>query len=419
MSALIRSSAAALSSVAANAHGCVRLAPFDDAGRGLVAESETAFGIYIHWPFCAAKCPYCDFNSHVRHAPVDEARFAAAFARELAHFAALTPGRTVSSVFLGGGTPSLMRPETVAALLDAVAALWPVRPGAEVTLEANPSSVEASRFRGYRAAGVNRVSIGVQALHDGALKALGRIHSVAEARGAVEIARAAFPRLSFDLIYARPGQSLGEWRAELEAALALAADHLSLYQLTIEADTPFARLHAAGKLRVPEPDLAADFFALTQEVTEAHGIPAYEISNHAAPGAESRHNMTYWRYSDYIGVGPGAHGRITRDGEKRATATERHPETWLGRVETQGHGTVLEEQLTREEAADEMLLMGLRLREGIRPERYMELSGRSLNPARLEFLLAENMIERSSDGRLRATREGWLVLDSVVADLAA
>ena len=382
-------------------------------------ESATAFGIYLHWPFCAAKCPYCDFNSHVRHAPVDERRFAAAFGRELSHFAALTPGRTVTSIFLGGGTPSLMRPDTVASVLDAVAGLWPVHPEAEITLEANPSSVEAERFRGYRAAGVNRASLGVQALADGALQALGRIHNAADARRAVEIARATFPRLSFDLIYARPGQTLADWRTELQAALAMAADHLSLYQLTIEADTPFQRLHAAGKLHVPDPELAADFFALTQEVTEAHGLPAYEISNHAAPGAESRHNMTYWRYSDYVGVGPGAHGRITLDGAKIATATERHPETWLERVEKQGRGLVAEEQLTLEESGDEMLLMGLRLREGIRPERYTAISGRSFSPARLDALLGEGMVERLPDGRLRATREGWLVLDSVVADLAA
>jgi oxygen-independent coproporphyrinogen-3 oxidase len=385
---------------------------------GAVPESATAFGVYVHWPFCAAKCPYCDFNSHVRHAPPDQPRYVAALARELAHFATLTSGRTVTSIFLGGGTPSLMRPETVAAVLDAVARLWPVAADAEITLEANPSSVEAERFRGYRAAGVNRVSLGVQALDDASLKALGRIHDAAEARRAVETARATFPRLSFDLIYARPGQTLAAWAAELDEAIGMAADHLSLYQLTIEPDTPFARLHAAGKLAVPAADIAADFYALTQEVTEARGLPAYEISNHARPGAESRHNLTYWRYSDYVGVGPGAHGRLTLGGVKRATSTERHPETWLEKVETAGHGLVADETLTPEQAADEMLLMGLRLREGIRPERYAAMSGRAFDPRRLDGLLHEGFVERLP-GRLRATAPGWLVLDSVVADLAA
>jgi putative oxygen-independent coproporphyrinogen III oxidase len=385
----------------------------------LIPPAETAFGIYIHWPFCAAKCPYCDFNSHVRHAPPDQARFAAALARELSHFAGLTRGRTVTSIFLGGGTPSLMHASTVESVLDAVARLWPIATGAEITLEANPSSVEAERFRGYRAAGVNRVSLGVQSLNDVALKHLGRIHDMAEARRALDIARATFPRLSFDLIYARPQQTLGEWRAELQEALGMAADHLSLYQLTIEPDTPFARLFAVGKLVMPNADLAADFFKLTQDIMEGHGLPAYEISNHAVPGAESRHNMTYWRYSDYVGVGPGAHGRITIEGAKRATLTERHPETWQDGVEQGGQALVLDAALTRQETADEMLLMGLRLREGIVPERYFALSGRTLPTGRLDFLTEQGLVERRGGGRLRATRDGWLVLDSVVAELAA
>jgi oxygen-independent coproporphyrinogen-3 oxidase len=383
-----------------------------------VPESATSFGVYVHWPFCAAKCPYCDFNSHVRHAPPDEPRFAAAFQRELAHFAALTPGRNVTSIFLGGGTPSLMRPETVEKILDSIARLWPVAEDAEITLEANPGSVEAGRFRGYRAAGVNRVSLGVQSLDDAALKSLGRIHDVAEARGAVALARKTFPRLSFDLIYARPAQALDGWRRELEAAIAMAADHLSLYQLTVEEGTPFARLHAAGKLAIPDPERAADFYALTQDVTAAHGLPAYEISNHAGPGAESRHNMTYWRYADYVGVGPGAHGRLTVDGARRATVTERHPETWLAKVEEQDHGVVADDVLTLEETADEMLLMGLRLREGVAPARYAALCGRPFRPERVDFLVDQGFLERRQD-RLRATHEGWLVLDSVVADLAA
>ena len=384
-----------------------------------IPESATAFGIYVHWPFCAAKCPYCDFNSHVRHTAPDAPRFAAALARELAHFAALTPGRAVTSIFLGGGTPSLMPGATVAAILDAIARLWPVAGDAEVTLEANPGSAEAERFRLYHEAGVNRLSLGVQSLDDAALKALGRIHSAAEARCAVELARSIFPRLSFDLIYARPGQTMRAWRAELEEAIGMAADHLSLYQLTIEAGTPFARLHAAGKLKVPDGEQAAALYELTQELTGARGMPAYEISNHAAAGGESRHNLTYWRYQDYVGVGPGAHNRLTIDGAKRAITTERHPERWLAQVEAEGNGILADDPLSLEEAADEMLLMGLRLREGIDPARYAEMSGRSLSPPRLDFLREHGFVESCGSGRIRATSEGWLVLDSVVADLAA
>lgn len=384
-----------------------------------VPEADTAFGVYVHWPFCAAKCPYCDFNSHVRHQPPDEARFAAALARELAHFAERTPGRTVTSIFLGGGTPSLMQPRTVDEILKTMTRLWAVSPDAEITLEANPGSVEAERFRGYRAAGVNRLSIGVQSFDDSALRALGRIHTVAEARRALDFARQTFPRLSFDLIYARPGQTLSAWEAELQTAVEMAADHLSLYQLTIEPETPFFRLHQSGKLVLPEPELAAEFYALTQAVTAGHGLPAYEISNHAAPGAESRHNLTYWRYQDYVGAGPGAHGRITVDGVKRATMSEKHPENWLAKVEESGNGLVVDEPLTAEEAADEMLLMGLRLREGVPRERYRQMCGRGIAPARLDFLREHGLIESAADGRLRTTLDGWLVLDSVVADLAA
>lgn len=384
-----------------------------------VPQSATSFGVYVHWPFCAQKCPYCDFNSHVRHEPPDEFRFAKAIARELRHFAALTPDRTVTSIFLGGGTPSLMQAATVETALETIARLWPVAENAEITLEANPGSAEAERFRGYRSAGVNRLSLGVQSLDDAALKFLGRIHSVAEARAAVTLARDTFPRLSFDLIYARPAQTVRAWRAELEAAIEMAADHLSLYQLTIEPETTYFRLQQAGKLAIPDPDLAADLYSLTQEITAAHGLPAYEISNHAAPGAESRHNLTYWRYRDYVGVGPGAHGRITVDGVKRATMSEKHPEKWLTQVEENGHALVIDEALTLEEAADEMLLMGLRLREGVPADRYREMSGRNFSPARLDFLREHGMIEMTPDGRLRTTLDGWMVLDSVVADLAA
>jgi oxygen-independent coproporphyrinogen-3 oxidase len=383
------------------------------------SQDATAFGVYVHWPFCAAKCPYCDFNSHVRHGGIDEARFAAALTREIATIAARVPDRRVSSIFLGGGTPSLMRPQTVAAILNAVSKAWPVAQDAEITLEANPSSVEADRFRGYRAAGVNRISLGVQSLMDADLKALGRLHNAAQARAAVEIGRTVFARLSFDLIYARPGQTLNGWRAELEEAIAMAGDHLSLYQLTIEPGTPYAALHASGKLAVPEPDALADFYALTQDVTAANGLPAYEISNHAIAGGQSRHNLTYWRYQDYAGIGPGAHGRLTVDGVKRAMMSEKHPETWAGRVETAGHGLIVDEPLSREEAADEMLLMGLRLREGLSTRRYEAVSGRPFDPRRLADLRTHGMIETVAGDRLRATPAGWMVLDALVADIAA
>lgn len=324
------------------------------------------FGVYVHWPFCAQKCPYCDFNSHVRFAGWDEPRFLAAYLRELSEVKERAGPQTVQSIFFGGGTPSLMQPSTVAAILDHIAGLWTVVPGAEITLEANPNSVEASRFAGYRAAGVNRVSIGVQSLRDGELKRLGRLHSVSEAKAAIDIAQRTFDRFSFDLIYARPGQTLPEWREELSEALAMAAGHLSLYQLTIEPDTPFAELHARGKLVVPDPDAALDLYALTQEMTAVRGLHAYEISNHAVPGEESRHNLLYWRYGAYAGIGPGAHGRLVlSEGARLATATERNPERWVERVQAAGHGFVEEQGLSLEEQADEMLLMGLRLAEGV------------------------------------------------------
>lgn len=380
--------------------------------------SEPGFGVYLHWPFCAAKCPYCDFNSHVRHQPPDQPRFAAALAREIATTAAKTPGRTVDSIFLGGGTPSLMEPATVGAVLDAVAKHWTVAPDAEVTLEANPSSVEAERFRGYRAAGVNRVSLGVQALNDADLKFLGRLHNVAQARAAIEVARATFPRLSFDLIYARPNQTPEGWAAELKAALDLAADHLSLYQLTVEEGTPFHALWRAGKLKVPDEEHAADLYAVTQAICDDAGMPAYEISNHARPGAECRHNLVYWRYGEWAGIGPGAHGRLALADGRHATSAERAPEVWLEKVDSWGDGLVSDEVLGAEEEGDEMLLMGLRLAEGIDLDRYKRLSGRDLDPERLADLLAHGMVERAGD-RVRATRAGFFVLDAVVADLAA
>ena len=381
--------------------------------------AEADFGVYIHWPFCLSKCPYCDFNSHVRHTGVDEARIARAFAAEIGATAARVPGRTVSSIFFGGGTPSLMQPTTIAAVLDAVAQHWTVAGDAEVTLEANPTSVEATRFRGYRSAGVNRVSLGVQALDDRALAELGRLHSAREALDAVAVARSAFDRYSFDLIYARPGQTPQQWASELTRALAEAGEHLSLYQLTIEPDTPFASLHAAGKLKTPGEDAARALYDTTQDVCAAHGLPAYEISNHARPGGECRHNLIYWRAHEYAGVGPGAHGRLDIDGERHATATEKRPESWLMRVEARGHGLVSDDVLTRQERCDEFLLMGLRLAEGIDLARYAELAGRALDPARIAALHEHGLIETTPAGRLRVTMPGFPVLDAVVADLAA
>jgi putative oxygen-independent coproporphyrinogen III oxidase len=383
------------------------------------AESETAFGVYIHWPFCLSKCPYCDFNSHVRHAGIDEARFVRAFTAEIAATAARVPGRTVSTIFIGGGTPSLMQPATVAAVLDAVARHWRIAPDAEVTLEANPTSVEATRFRGYRAAGVNRVSLGVQALDDRALAELGRLHSAREALDAVGVARGVFDRYSFDLIYARPRQTPRDWASELRQALAEAGEHLSLYQLTIEQETPFAALHAAGKLKTPDEDVARALYDTTQEVCAAHGLPAYEVSNHARSGGECRHNLIYWRAHEYAGVGPGAHGRLDIAGERHATATEKRPEAWLAQVEARGHGLTTDDLLTRQEIADEFLLMGLRLGEGIAMERYAAIAGRRLDPDRIAALREHALIEVTAAGRLRVSMAGFPVLDAVVADLAA
>jgi len=387
-------------------------------------KEQAAFGVYIHWPFCLSKCPYCDFNSHVRRAAIDEPRFVRAFKAEIAATAARVPGRTVSTIFFGGGTPSLMQPATVAAVLDAIARHWSVAPDVEVTLEANPTSVEAARFRGYRAAGINRVSLGVQALDDRVLAELGRLHTAREALDAVGIARSVFERYSFDLIYARPRQTPRDWAGELKRALAEAGEHLSLYQLTIEPDTPFAALHAAGKLKIPDEDTSRALYDTTQEICAAHGLPAYEISNHARPGGECRHNLVYWRGHEYAGVGPGAHGRLNIGrldigGGRHATATEKRPEAWLTRIDRDGHGLVTDDVLTREEMADEFLLMGLRLAEGIDPARYAVLAGRPLDPLRIAALREHGLVETTATGRLRVSMPGFPVLDAVVADLAA
>ena len=390
-------------------------APHDDP----TATCDPGFAVYVHWPFCLSKCPYCDFNSHVRAGGIDETRYLAAFRSEIAHRAALTPGRAVRSIFFGGGTPSLMAPATVAGIIDAIAARWPIEPGAEITLEANPTSVEAGRFRGYRDAGVNRLSVGVQALADADLEALGRRHTVEEALAAVRLAASLFPRFTFDLIYGRSGQSLASWRAELARALDLAGDHISLYQLTVEPDTAFERLRDAGKLVLPDEDESLAFFRATREMTEARGLPAYEVSNHARPGAESRHNLVYWRYGEYAGIGPGAHGRIVTDRGRLAQACERRPEAWLARVEAEGFGLVEDQPLSPEEQGDEFLLMGLRLAEGVDPRRFAALSGRTLDVGRVEGLIGDGFLERDSSGRIRVTSLGAPLLDTVVADVAA
>jgi len=383
------------------------------------AFGATPFGVYVHWPFCLSKCPYCDFNSHVRHGGIDEARYLRAYEAEIATTAARIGRRTVSSIFFGGGTPSLMQPATVEAILETIARYWSVAPDVEVTLEANPTSVEAERFRGFRAAGVNRVSLGVQSLDDAELKALGRTHTAKEALDAVAIARKSFERYSFDLIYARPGQTPEAWSRELKRAIAEAAEHLSLYQLTIEADTPYAALAHAGKLVVPDDDTARTLYDLTLDTCAAAGLPAYEISNHARPGAECRHNLLYWRYGEYAGIGPGAHGRLVGGSARYATATEKRPESWLMRVEGMGDGIITDDELLREQQGDEFLLMGLRLVEGIDPKRYAALSGRSIDLARVAMLAGDGFVELMPNGRLRVTLAGFPVLDAVVADLAA
>jgi oxygen-independent coproporphyrinogen-3 oxidase len=380
--------------------------------------SEAPFAVYVHWPFCKAKCPYCDFNSHVRHGGIDEERFRAAYLNELGHFASLAPGRRVSSIFFGGGTPSLMSPGTVAAIIEAIAAHWELTDNAEITLEANPTSVEAENFAAYRSADVNRLSLGIQALDDRSLKTLGRMHTADEALAALALAKRNFDRVSFDIIYAREGQTAREWRGELTRALEHAADHLSLYQLTIEEGTPFAALHAAGSLRIPDSELAEEMYLLTQELCEAAGLPAYEISNHARPGSESRHNLIYWRGHDYAGVGAGAHARIATGGVKRALSTIKSPEHWLAQVETRGHGIASNEVLSAEDAAEEYLLMGLRLAEGIDLERLAAIGGRALGEERLAALEGDKLIARRGT-RLAATPEGRLVLNRLILELAA
>jgi len=380
------------------------------AGHSADAMTDSALALYVHWPFCVSKCPYCDFNSHVR-AAVDQEAWRDALLADLAHEAAALPGRRLGSIFFGGGTPSLMPPATVAAVIDAATAAWAPLPDLEVTLEANPSSVEAARFADLAAAGVNRVSLGLQALDDAALRFLGRAHDVAEALGALDVAQRHFARVSTDLIYARPEQSLGAWERELGQALGFGTEHLSLYQLTIEPGTRFHTEAAAGRLTIPDGDAAADLFEATRAITAAAGLPAYEVSNHARPGAESRHNLAYWRYRDYAGVGPGAHGR------RQASATQRHrkPENWLGAVARNGHGLVTEEPLAPEARAREALLMGLRLAEGVDLARVRRVTGLAV-----EAIVDDDAITSlpgliALDGeRLRVTEAGILLLDSIL-----
>lgn len=377
---------------------------------GSEPNAAAPLALYVHWPFCVSKCPYCDFNSHVREV-VDQDAWRKALLADLAHEAALLPGRRLGSIFFGGGTPSLMPPETVAAVIDAAVAAWSPQGDLEVTLEANPSSVEAARFADLAAAGVNRVSLGLQALDDEALAFLGRAHGVAEGLGALATAQRHFGRVSFDLIYARPGQSVADWEAELARALSFGTEHLSLYQLTIEPGTRFATLAAKGDLVIPDADAAADLWDVTQALTGAAGLPLYEVSNHARPGAESRHNLSYWRYTDYAGVGPGAHGRRTG----HATTRHKKPENWLNAVTRNGHGMQEEVALSPGERATEALVMGLRLGEGVDLARigagYVDL-------AAVERLAAHGLIVREGD-RLRVTDAGMPVLEGILREVVA
>lgn len=381
---------------------------------------DPGFALYVHWPFCAAKCPYCDFNSHVRER-IDQAAWRAGLLRSLDHYAARTPGRRLTSIFFGGGTPSLMAPETVGAVIASAKRHWTPADDLEITLEANPGSVDAERFAGYADAGVNRVSLGVQSLVDSELKALGRIHSVGEAEKAIAVAQAHFARFSFDLIYARPGQTVESWKPELERALAYGTGHISLYQLTIEPGTQYQTLFDRGALVLPPEPTQAALYEYTADALEAAGLPGYEVSNHARPGEESRHNLTYWRYGDYVGIGPGAHGRLTIEGRKWATRAHRAPESWLARVESDGHGAHPEEEVPRGAQLTEMVMMGLRLSEGISRARLLAMSGKDaadLFGTRLYDLVEGGLIELGRDV-IRATPEGRQRLNAVLGYLLA
>lgn len=377
------------------------------------------FGIYIHWPFCKAKCPYCDFNSHVRER-IEEDSWRESYLKELAHFAAMVPDRQVTSIFLGGGTPSLMDPNTAAAVIDAVARHWRIANDIEVTLEANPTSVEAGKLKDFRSAGINRVSLGIQALDDKDLKFLGRQHNQQEALAALDLAATTFDRFTFDLIYARPGQTAASWDQELSRALGFAADHISLYQLTIEPGTVFEQAYARGDFRLPDEDVQAELYEMTGARLGEAGLAGYEISNYARPGSESRHNLTYWRYGDYIGIGPGAHGRLTLGDRKIATRQHRAPERWLEMVAADGHATRQFDEVVREARVSEMVMMGLRLAEGIPLARFIAESGRDIREAidggNLDRLVAGGFLQLTHD-RLLATEEGRQRLDAVLGEL--
>ncbi|MBF9045630.1 coproporphyrinogen III oxidase [Rhodobacterales bacterium LSUCC0031] len=376
------------------------------------------FGLYVHWPFCQAKCPYCDFNSHVARS-IDQRHWLECYLIEIKRVSRETHGRTLTSIFFGGGTPSLMDPDITGQIISAAKAAWPSANDLEVTLEANPTSVEAGRFSAFRDSGVNRVSIGLQALRDADLKRLGRLHSAAEGRRAFDLARGIFPRVSFDLIYARQFQSLADWKLELHEAIALAADHLSLYQLTIEPGTAFGDRHALGKLAgLTGEDLGADMYDLTQEMCEAAGLPAYEVSNHARDLAQSRHNLIYWRGGDYAGIGPGAHGRLTLGSQRFATEAERMPQSWLKRVQSSGSGEVVRSALSRREHAEEYAMMALRLNEGLERARFIALNGADFNPLVVEKL-AELDLLTITDRRFVVTGQGRRLLNAVLRELLA
>lgn len=385
--------------------------------QSLAADDHGGFAVYVHWPFCQSKCPYCDFNSHVRHTPIDQSRYAAALTREIATAAQWTAARSPRSVFFGGGTPSLMEPSTVESVLAAIDGAFGLPGEAEITLEANPSSVEQARFEGYRAAGVNRLSLGVQSLNDDALITLGRRHDAATARAALGLAQRIFASVSADLIYARPGQTLAAWREELSQMLSICGDHLSLYQLTIEPETRFYDLAQAGRLTIPEDDAAADLFDLTDALTSAAGFGRYEVSNHARPGAEAKHNLVYWRGGTYVGAGPGAHGRLQIDRRRVATSTERHPETWLAAVETNGHGLTVRETLTEEAMGDEYLLMGLRLREGIDLAVHERRAGRPLDQDTLARFIADGLMVKDGT-QIAVTDTARLLTGAIVRELS-
>tara|TARA_R110002124_G_scaffold550_15_gene2690 strand:+ start:2336 stop:3493 length:1158 start_codon:yes stop_codon:yes gene_type:complete len=376
---------------------------------------QGGFGLYIHWPFCEAKCPYCDFNSHVSRS-IDQRAWRDAYLSELERGAAETQGRVLNAVFFGGGTPSLMDPDVVADVIAAIRRLWPTANDLEITLEANPGSVEADRFAAFRQAGVNRISMGIQALNDADLKRLGRIHTIAEGLAAFDIARTTFDRVSFDLIYGRQNQTLADWQTELKQALSLAIDHMSLYQLTIEQGTAFGDRYAVGKLRgLPTDDLGADMYAATQDICGEMGMPSYEVSNHARDGAQSRHNLIYWRYGDYLGIGPGAHGRLTQSGNRFATECFSNPKRWLD-ASVSGATEKPRELLTTEDQGSEFLMMGLRLKEGVDLRRYEALAGAPLSTKKITQMQDIGMISRVQD-QLFVTDQGFMVLNAILAEL--